>query len=133
MRVRRNVPLLFGPVNQPLLLFEGRADSLGNSYRPCRHAPLVTVAMLCRATWQRSCVASLHSQVLCIVGTAAAPRRREEERQIRLLPLYRQQRKMPRTLRTEEVLEACFADLLKGLVFDDEVMDYHRCPASEPR
>jgi hypothetical protein len=39
MRVRRNVPLLFGPVNQPLLLFEGRADSLGNSYRPCRHAP----------------------------------------------------------------------------------------------
>jgi len=24
----------------------------------------------------------------------------------------------------EEVLEACFADLLKGLVFDDQVMDW---------
>jgi hypothetical protein len=45
---------------------------------------------------------------------------------------------MPRTLRTEEVLEACFADLLKGLVFDDEVMDWiidalHQSHADEKR
>ena len=45
---------------------------------------------------------------------------------------------MPRTLRREEVLEACFADLLKGLVFDDEVMDWivdalHQSHADEKR
>src|SRR5437762_2864226 len=38
----------------------------------------------------------------------------------------------------EEVLEKCFADLLKGLVFDDEVMDWvtealHQSHADEKR
>ena len=32
--------------------------------------------------------------------------------------------KCPEPYAREEVLEACFADLLKGLVFDDEVMDW---------
>ena len=31
---------------------------------------------------------------------------------------------MPEPYTREEMLEACFADLLKGLVFDDEVMDW---------
>lgn len=31
---------------------------------------------------------------------------------------------MPRTYAREEVLEACFADLPKGLVFYDQVMDW---------
>src|SRR6202008_3332619 len=32
--------------------------------------------------------------------------------------------KCPEPYAREEVLEQCFADLLKGLVFDDEVMDW---------
>jgi hypothetical protein len=32
--------------------------------------------------------------------------------------------KCPELYAREEVLEACFADLLKGLVFDDQVMDW---------
>jgi site-specific DNA recombinase len=32
--------------------------------------------------------------------------------------------KCPEPYAREEVLEACFADLLKGLVFDDQVMDW---------
>jgi len=42
-------------------------------------------------------------------------------------------RKCPEPYAREEVLEACSADLLKGLVFDDEVMDGSSMPASEPR
>jgi hypothetical protein len=62
----------------------------------------------------------------------------EEERQIRLLPLHRQQRKMPRILHARRSVDECFADLLKGLVFDDQVMDWivealHQSHADEKR
>src|ERR1700675_417406 len=55
--------------------------------------------------------------------------RREEERQVCVLSLHQQQGEMPGPLcpepyTREEVLEECFGDLLKGLVFDDEVMDW---------
>lgn len=46
--------------------------------------------------------------------------------------------KCPEPYAREEVLEACFADLLKGLVFDDQVMDWivdalHQSHADEKR
>jgi len=46
--------------------------------------------------------------------------------------------KCPEPYAREEALEACFADLLKGLVFDDEVMDWivdalHQSHADEKR
>jgi site-specific DNA recombinase len=44
--------------------------------------------------------------------------------------------KCPEPYTREEVLDECFGDLLKGLVFDDQVMGYgldHRSLASEPR
>ena len=42
--------------------------------------------------------------------------------------------KCPEPYTREEVLDECFADLLKGLVFDDQVMDWIvEAFASEPR
>ena len=47
-------------------------------------------------------------------------------------------KEMPRTLHPRRSVGRCFADLLKGLVFDDQVMDWivealHRSHADEKR